>query len=83
LKATDERNLAAAGVKRKIFSLHRLVHTLSTFFPQLIHSPGSTVAPRDHFSISAAPDFRLTPPRFDLSREKVFAVSMMRAGRKQ
>jgi hypothetical protein len=77
-KTTDS---GATSVKQKIFSVHSLVHTLSTHCPQLIHNAAAGDAPRDHFSINRIADLRSTPSHFDLSNKNAGYVSMMRAGR--
>jgi hypothetical protein len=81
MKTTNDPKAAPVDVKRQIFSVHSLVHTLSTRCPQLIHKRRAAVASRDHFSTSDAANFRSTPPRFDLSNENPLRVPMMRAGR--
>jgi hypothetical protein len=70
VEATDERKIAAPDVKRIIFFMYSFVHTLSTFSPQQIHSPGDAGASHDHFSISDPANFRWRHFRFDLSNRK-------------
>jgi len=83
MKTTTGLKIAGADVKQKIFSVHSVVHTISTLCPQVIHNAAGADAPRDHFEISGASNFRSTHARFNLSNKKFFAVSMMRAGRKK
>jgi hypothetical protein len=81
MKATKQPKAGRARVKRMIFRAYRLLHTLSTRCPQLIHNRAARDASRGHFSISGAAESRWTAARFDLSNRNDGRVSMMRAGR--